>query len=195
MVKHPSIRYILSFQNVDPFRDVIYSNFGLCSKLTRYTLKVGDADMGVSSMGDNRKNIALEVTETTPSANWICHMLKESEFVYSTRKGSNNVLTELQLNKPQNVKYLSLSRCYLVTHLLNISHEVIKFPNLYEFKLEHLKCLTHFCNDNVDGIEFPLLREMLFIELLEFQNFYLTSNNSITDSNPLFDGKVRCIIT
>ncbi|XP_015163107.1 probable disease resistance protein At4g27220 isoform X2 [Solanum tuberosum] len=77
-------------------RDVIYSNLVLPSKLTRYALKVGEATL---RRDDYDKNIALEVTETTPLGDWICHLLKESEFVYSTGKGSNNVLTELQLNK------------------------------------------------------------------------------------------------
>ncbi|KAH0710944.1 hypothetical protein KY284_012371 [Solanum tuberosum] len=173
-------------------RDVIYSNLVLPSKLTRYTLKVGEATLRRDYYD---KNIALEVTETTPLGDWIRHLLKESEFVYSTGKGSNNVLTELQLNKFQNVKRLSLFDYDLVTFLWNISgrtHEVIKFPNLYELKLEFLQCLTHFCSDNVEGIEFPRLRKMKFYGLPEFQNFWPTANNSITHSNPLFHEKVFC---
>ncbi|WMV59502.1 hypothetical protein MTR67_052887 [Solanum verrucosum] len=173
-------------------RDVIYSNLVLPSKLTRYALKVGEATL---RRDDYDKNIALEVTETTPLGDWIRHLLKESEFVYSTGKGSNNVLTELQLNKFQNVKCLSLFDYDLVTFLWNISgrtHEVIKFPNLYELKLEFLQCLTHFCSDNVEGIEFPRLRKMEFYRLPEFQNFWPTANNSITHSNPLFHEKVSC---
>ena len=103
------------------------------------------------------------------------------------------MLPELQLNKLQNVKCLSLSSCDLVTHLLSISrrtHEVIKFSNLYELDLELLECFTHFCSDNVEGIEFLQLRKMRFSELPEFQKFWYTANNSITDSNPLFDEKV-----
>ncbi|KAG5570432.1 hypothetical protein H5410_060198 [Solanum commersonii] len=170
--------------------DVIYSNLVLPSKLTGYSLKVG-----ANSSMDYDKNIVLEVTETTPLGDWICHLLKESESVCSTGKGSNNVLTELQQNKFQNVKSLSLFGCDLVTHLLNISgwtHEVIKFPNLYELELVYLECLTHFCSDYVEGIEFPRLRKMSFNRIPEFQNFWPTANNYITHSNPHFHEKVSC---
>ncbi|KAK4725553.1 hypothetical protein R3W88_028332 [Solanum pinnatisectum] len=174
-------------------RDVIYSNLRLPSRLTRYTLKVGDAY--TVTMGDYGKNIDLEVTETAPLGDWIRRLLKECEVVHSMGKGSNNVLAELQQNELQNVKVLDLSNCDLVTHLLNIcgrTHEVIKFPNLNELLLQSLECLTHFCSDNVEGIEFPLLWRMRFKGLPEFQNFSPTTNNSITDSNPLFDEKVSC---
>ncbi|XP_049386861.1 probable disease resistance protein At4g27220, partial [Solanum stenotomum] len=175
----------LHIVKVKDLSDVMYSNLGLPSKLTRYTLKVD---------GDNYfdgcdKSIGLNVRETSPLGDWICHLLKESEHVYSKGKGSNNVLTELQLNKFQNVKYLQLSRCDLVTHLLNISHEVVKFPNLYGLWLESLECFTHICSDNVEGIEFPLLREMRLWNLPELQNLWPKANNSLTDSNPLFDEK------
>ncbi|KAL3332567.1 hypothetical protein AABB24_032908 [Solanum stoloniferum] len=175
--------------------DVIYSNLSLSSKLAWYALTVGGAFIVTSSMDDYEKIISLEVTETAQLDDWICHLLKESEFVDSTGDGSNNVLTELQLNEFQNIKCLRLSYCKLVTHLLNISrriHEVIKFLNLYDLKLESLECLTHFCNTTVEGIEFPRLRKMLFHYLPEFQNFWPTANNSITHSSPLFDEKVCC---
>ncbi|KAG5583574.1 hypothetical protein H5410_054201 [Solanum commersonii] len=168
--------------------DVIYSNLGLPSKLTRYTLIMGEVYLVVSSFDDYDKYIALQVTETAPLGDWICHLLKESELVLSRGKGSNNVLTELQLNEFQNVKCLRLFDCDLVTHLLKRTHEVIKFPNLYHLELRRLKCLTHFCSDNVEHIEFPLLRKMIFFWLPEFQNFRPTANNS----NPLFDEKVSC---
>ncbi|KAH0775023.1 hypothetical protein KY290_012160 [Solanum tuberosum] len=174
-------------------RDVIYNKLVLPSKLTRYTIKVGDAYE--ESMDDYDKSIAFQVMETTPLGDWICHLLKESEYVNSHGEGSNNVLTELQLNEFQNVKCLRLSDCDLVTHIFNISrmtHEVIKFPNLYELELQSLECLTHFCSDNVDGIEFPQLWKMTFNYLPEFQNLWPTVNNSITHSNPLFDEKVSC---
>ncbi|TMW85510.1 hypothetical protein EJD97_023035 [Solanum chilense] len=173
-------------------RDVIYSNLVLPSKLTQYALKVGEATL---QRDDYNKKIALEVMETTPLGDWICHLLKESEFVYLTGMGSNNVLTELQLNEFQNMKCLRLFNCNLVTLLLNVSgrtHEVIKFPNLYELELGFLGCLTHFCSDNVEGIEFPMLRKMRFFKLSEFQNFWPTTNNSITHSHPLFHEKVSC---
>ncbi|XP_049389437.1 uncharacterized protein LOC125853743 [Solanum stenotomum] len=130
--------------------------------------------------------------ETAPLGDWICHLLKESEFVDSRGKGSNNVLTELQLNEFQNVKCLQLSDCDLVTHLLKRTHEVIKFPNLYELELQYLECLTHFCSDTVVGIEFPQLRIVNLCYLPEFQNLCPIANNSITDSNLLFHEKVSC---
>ncbi|KAG5581925.1 hypothetical protein H5410_052552 [Solanum commersonii] len=148
--------------------DVIYSNLSLSSNLTRYNLTV--SPMWTSTRDDYDRSITLEVTKTRPLGNWICHLLKESEFIDSTENGSNNVLTELQ-------------------HLLKISgrrHEKIKFPNLYELELEYLKCLTHFCSDTVEAIEFPQLRKMIFKELPKFKNFWPTANNSINNSNPLF---------
>ncbi|XP_049364180.1 probable disease resistance protein At4g27220 [Solanum verrucosum] len=174
--------------------DVIYSNLSLSSNLTRYNLTV--SPMWTSAMDDYDRSITLEVTKTRPLGNWICHLLKESEFIYSTGNGSNNVLTELQLNKLQNVKCLHLDSCDLVTHLLKISgrrHEIIKFPNLYELELEYLKCLTHFCSDTIEAIEFPQLRKMIFEELPKFKNFWPTANNSVNNSNPLFHEKVSCL--
>ncbi|XP_015160468.1 probable disease resistance protein At4g27220 isoform X2 [Solanum tuberosum] len=177
--------------------DVIYSNLGLSSKLTRYNLTAGVRwTTSIMDEYDYDRNITLEVTKTSPLGNWICHLLKESEFIHSTGKGSNNVLTELQLNKLQNVKCLHLARCDLVTHLLKISertHEIIEFPNLYKLELQYLECLTHFCSDTVEAIEFPQLRKMIFDGLPNFQNFWPTTNNSITNSNPLFHEKVSCL--
>ncbi|KAH0683032.1 hypothetical protein KY290_021615 [Solanum tuberosum] len=223
--------------------DVIYNNLGLSSELTRYALTLGRAYRTTSTIDDYDKNISLEVTETTPLGDWICHKLRKSELVHSTGEGSKNVLTELQLDEFQNVKYLLLDDCDSLTHLLKIhcqnnipfpelerlevsrcrglqyvfcvplaggswtvvcpndeeeeisrrTREVIKFPNLYELDLHSLECLTHFCSDSVEGIEFPRLREMSFFELPEFQNFLPTTNNSITHSNPLFDEKVSCL--
>ncbi|KAH0723253.1 hypothetical protein KY289_006297 [Solanum tuberosum] len=169
----------LHMVGVEDWSDVMYSNLGLPSKLTRYTLETGN---WVSNIDDKEKIIALEVTKTAPLGDWICHLLKESELVESTGKGFNNVLTELQLNEFQNVKCLCLYQCDLVRHLLKRTHKVIKFPNLYELKLVKLKCLTHICSDSVEGIEFPLLQTMVFHMLPEFQNFCPTA---ITDSNPL----------
>ncbi|WMV26588.1 hypothetical protein MTR67_019973 [Solanum verrucosum] len=188
-----SLSKLTTLTLVECSRDVIYSKLVLPSKLTRYTIKVGYAYE--ESMDDYDKSIAFQVMETTPLGDWMCHLLKESEFVSSHGKGSNNVLTELQLNEFQNVKCLRLFDCDLVTHIFNISrttHEVIKFPNLYELELQSLVCLTHFCSDNVDGIEFPQLRKMNFKYLPEFQNLWPTVNNSITHSNPLFDKKLYC---
>ncbi|KAH0775408.1 hypothetical protein KY290_012545 [Solanum tuberosum] len=184
-----------TLRELESLPKLIYSELVLSPKLTRYTIKVGDTYE--ESMDDYDKSIALQVMETTPLGDWICHLLKESEYVNSHGEGSNNVLTKLQPNEFQNVKCLCLSRCVLVTHIFNISrtrttHKVIKLPNLYQLELAHLKCLTHFCSDNVDGIEFPQLRKMTFSYLPEFQNLWPTVNNSITHSNPLFDEKVSC---
>ncbi|KAH0729512.1 hypothetical protein KY289_000700 [Solanum tuberosum] len=200
--------------------DVIYSNLGLSSRLTRYALKVGRAGRYLdTSLMD--KMMDLVVSKSTPLGDWIRHMLRESEYVFSIGKGSKNVLTELLLGGFQNVKHLRLSGCDSLTHLLKIhGHnnipfpklqrlevhfcvslkylfsggmvQVIKFPYLYELHLEALYCLTHFFSDNVEGIEFPLLRKMRFNILQEFQNFWPTANNSSTDSNPLFHEKVCC---
>ncbi|KAF3633257.1 putative disease resistance protein-like [Capsicum annuum] len=46
--------------------------------------------------------------------------------------------------------------------------------------------------DTVEGIAFPLLRAMHFRRSPEFQNFWPTDNNAITDLNPLFNEKVSC---
>ncbi|PHT26967.1 hypothetical protein CQW23_33423 [Capsicum baccatum] len=210
--------------------DVIYSNLGLSSKLTRYALEVGGrVYANTSSIKTYDKIITLEVTESTPLGDWIRLLLRNSEFVCSTGKGSKNVVVELQ-----NVKHLRLVRCdslnihcqsdipfpklkrlevrwcYHPHHLFRVSlacpddeeegisrrthirPDVIKFPNLYRLELDNLGCLTHFCSNTVEGIEFPLLREMYLGRLPEFQNFWPTANNAITDSNPLFIEKVSC---
>ncbi|KAM3205799.1 hypothetical protein P3L10_029209 [Capsicum annuum] len=207
-------------------KDVIYSNLGLSSKLTRYALKVGRDYMYTSIEKTYDKMITLEVTESTQLGDWIRLLLRYSEFVHSKGKGSKNVQVELQ-----NVKVLELSECDSLNihcqnnipfpklerlkvngcdhlrHLFCVSlacpdegtsrrthirPDVIKFPNLHCLKLQVLQCFTHFCSDAVEGIEFPLLREMHFSGLTEFQNFWPTANNAITDSNPLFNEKVSC---
>ncbi|KAH0724877.1 hypothetical protein KY284_000742 [Solanum tuberosum] len=125
------------------FEDVIYSNLGLSSRLTRYALKVGRADRYLNtSLMD--KMMDLE-----------------------------NVLTELLLGGFHNVKDLCLASSDSLTHLLKI-HGHNNIP------------------DNVEGIDFPLLRKMHFNGLQEFQNFWLTANNSTFILNPLFHGKVCC---
>ncbi|KAF3619594.1 putative disease resistance protein-like isoform X2 [Capsicum annuum] len=162
--------------------DVIYSNLGLSSKLTRYALKVGGGFLYTSIMKPYNKIIALDVTESTQLGDWIRLLLRNSEFVSSRGKGSKNVLVELQ-----NVKDLRLADCDLLNfHCLNN----ILFTRLERLELDNLGCFTHFCSDTVEGIEFPLLREMNFWGLTEFQNFWPTDNNAITDLNPLFNEKV-----
>ncbi|PHT37274.1 hypothetical protein CQW23_24974 [Capsicum baccatum] len=79
-----------------------------------------------------------------------------------------------------------------ISHKTYIGPGIIKFPNLYELNLCYLICFTHFCNDTIEAIEFPKLRFMSLLLLEEFQNFWPTANNSITDSNPLFHEKVSC---
>lgn len=189
-------------------------------------------------MDKYNKIMDLEVIETTPLGDWIRSLLRKSECVCLSGKGSKNVLIELQLDKFQNVKYLSLFDCdsmkihcqtfpklerlkvkecvslqYLfgvslaarslsnltaddevdeISRRTHIEQEgkmvhVIKFPNLYDFVLYRVECLTHFCSDTVEGIEFPQLRKMKFGNLPEFKNFLPTANNS---NNPLFDEKV-----
>ncbi|KAF3633275.1 hypothetical protein FXO37_27121 [Capsicum annuum] len=203
--------------------DVIYSNLGLSSKLTRYALKVG-RDYMYTSIKNTYKMITLEVTESTQLGDWIRLLLRNSEVVHSRGKGSKNVVVELQNVKvlkvgfcdslnircQNNIPFPKLERLKLIycdhlRHLFCVSlacpdegtsrrthirPDVIKFPNLYYLELEYLGCFTHFCSDTVEGIEFPLLREMHFSGLTEFQNFWPTANNAIIDSNPLFNEKV-----
>ncbi|KAH0724882.1 hypothetical protein KY284_000747 [Solanum tuberosum] len=77
------------------------------------------------------KMMDLVVSESTPLGDWTRHMLRESEYVCSSGKGSKNVLTELLLGGFQNVKHLSLAGCDSLTHLLKIhGHNNIPFPKL-----------------------------------------------------------------
>ncbi|XP_049400075.1 probable disease resistance protein At1g61310 [Solanum stenotomum] len=69
--------------------------------------------------------------------------------------------------------------------LRECSEDVIYIPS-------NLGLSSKLARDNVEGIEFPLLREMLLWSLPELQNLWPKANNSITDSNPLFDEKVSC---
>uniref|UniRef100_A0A0V0H3K9 Putative ovule protein n=1 Tax=Solanum chacoense TaxID=4108 RepID=A0A0V0H3K9_SOLCH len=125
--------------------DVIYSNLGLSSKLTEYALKVGQQGRRCldTSLMDNYYDriMDLKVTESTPLADWICHMLRKSELVHSNGNGSNNVLTELLVDKFQNVKDLRLAVCDSLTHLLSIHcQNDIPFS-----KLKRLE-ITRFCS-------------------------------------------------
>ncbi|KAM3339401.1 hypothetical protein P3S68_029270 [Capsicum galapagoense] len=210
-------------------KDVIYSNLGLSSKLTRYALKMGRHYTFTSFMETYNKAIDLDVTKGTPLGDWIRLLLRYSECVSSSGKGSKNVVFELQnvkdlrlsdcdslnIHYQNNISFPKLERleviyCGHLRHLFCVSlacpddeeegisrgthirPDVIKFPNLYYLELGYLGCFTHFCSDTVEGIEFPLLREMHFSGLTEFQNFWPTANNAITDSNPLFNEKVSC---
>ncbi|KAH0706545.1 hypothetical protein KY285_011074 [Solanum tuberosum] len=82
-------------------------------------------------MDDYDKNIALEVTETTPLSDWIRHLLKEREFIYSIRKGSNNVLTD------------DTYRTSLGGHM-NDNVEGIEFPRLRKMKFYRLPEFQNF---------------------------------------------------
>ncbi|KAM3288864.1 hypothetical protein P3S67_022294 [Capsicum chacoense] len=125
------------------------------------------------------KMITLEVTESTQLGDWIRLLLRYSEFVDSKGKGSKNVLVELQ-----NVKVLELADC----DLLNFhSPNNILFTKLERLELKNLPSSHTFA---VTLLKFPLLREMHLSGLTEFQNFWPTANNAITDSNPLFNEKV-----
>ncbi|KAM3288851.1 hypothetical protein P3S67_022281 [Capsicum chacoense] len=205
------------------------SNLGLSSKLKRYALKVGDVYIETSIMKNYNKIVALEVTESTPLGDWIRLLLRNSEFVRSSGKGSKNVVVELQnvkdlrldscdslnIHCQNDIPFPKLERlevrwCYPLRHLFRVSlacpddeeegisrrthirPDVIKFPNLYRLYLHKLGGFTHFCSDTIEGIEFPLLREMQFEGLGEFQNFWPRANDAITYSNPLFNEKVSC---
>ncbi|KAM3339370.1 hypothetical protein P3S68_029239 [Capsicum galapagoense] len=193
------------------FGDVIYSNLGLSSKLTRYALKVSGVDMDTSIMETYNKIIALEVSESTPLDDWIRLLLRNSEFVYLSLANCDSLNIHCQNNIPfPKLERLKVNGCDHLRHLFCVSlacpddeeegiarrthirSDVIKFPNLYYLEMGYLGCFTHFCSDTVEGIEFPLLREMHFSGLTEFQNFWPTANNAITDSNPLFNEKVSC---
>ncbi|PHT37179.1 hypothetical protein CQW23_24879 [Capsicum baccatum] len=167
--------------------DVIYSNLGLSSKLTR---------------GKGSKNVVVELQNVKDLRLADCDSL-------NIHCRNNILFTKLER--------LKVSRCDHLRHLFcvslafpcdeeeGISHEeegisrrthirpdVINFPNLYRLELDTLAGFIHFSRDTVEGIEFSLLREMHFQRIPEFQNFWPRANNAITDSNPLFNEKVSC---
>ncbi|KAM3288779.1 hypothetical protein P3S67_022209 [Capsicum chacoense] len=133
-----------------------------------------------------------------------------------TKPSWENALVELQKAAPKNIPrvltevYQPLKTSY--NHLSDEAKVVFLLCSLFEedsdiwieellrygmgFKhsltLDDLGCFTHFCGDAVEGIEFPLLREMHLKELPEFQNFWPRANNAITNSNPIFNEKVSC---
>ncbi|PHT71498.1 hypothetical protein T459_26602 [Capsicum annuum] len=176
----------------DCSEDVIYSNFGLSSKLT---LKMGGRYTITSFMETYNKIIDLEVTEGTPLGDWIRLLLRNSEF--------NNIpfpkLERLEVRECDHLRHLFRASLACpddeeegIARRTHIRPDVIKFPNLYYLELGYLECFTHFCSDTVEGIEFFLLRKMHFWSLQKFQNFWPRVNNAITDSNPLFNEKVSC---
>ncbi|KAM3339402.1 disease resistance protein SUMM2 [Capsicum galapagoense] len=132
-------------------KDVIYSNLGLSSKLTRYALKMGGRYTITSFMETYNKAIDLDVTKGTPLGDWIRLLLRYSECVSSSGKGSKNVVFELQ-----NVKDLRLSDC----DSLNIHYQNnISFPKLERLEviycghLRHLFCVSLACpDDEEEGI-------------------------------------------
>ncbi|PHT37356.1 hypothetical protein CQW23_25056 [Capsicum baccatum] len=149
-------------------RDVIYSNLGLSSKLTRYALAVGGGNIEDTIMATYNKIIALKVSESTPLGDWIRLLLRNSEFVSSRAKGSKNVLAELK-----NVKDLRLAYCdSLDIHCQNN----IPFPQLERLKvsesdhLRHLFCLSLVCpDDEEEGIS---RRTHMRPDVIKFPNLY-----------------------
>ncbi|PHT37368.1 hypothetical protein CQW23_25068 [Capsicum baccatum] len=171
--------------------DVIYSNLGLSTKLTRYTLAVGVAlgkvYIETSTLETYDKIVALELTESTPLGDWIRLLLRNSEVVSSRGKGSKNVLVELQ-----NVKDLRLACCDSLNIIRLNNILLTELERLERLELDNLGCFTHFCSDTVESIEFPHLQVRSFNILPQFQIFWRGANNAITDSNPLFNEKVSC---
>ncbi|PHT71503.1 hypothetical protein T459_26607 [Capsicum annuum] len=166
----------------DCSEDVIYSNLGLSSKLTRYALTVGRWNIEDSIMNTYNKIISLEVTKSTPLADWIRHLLRNSEFVDSHGKGSKNVVVELQ-----NVKDLKVGFC----DSLNIHcQNNIPFPKLERLKLIYCDHLPHLfraslaCPDDEeegisrrthirgDVIKFPKLYRLELGYLLLLTHFF-----------------------
>ncbi|PHT96835.1 hypothetical protein BC332_34243 [Capsicum chinense] len=166
----------------DCSEDVIYSNLGLSSKLTRYALSVGRRNRENSIMNTYKKIISLEVTKSTPLADWIRHLLRNSEVVDSNGKGSKNVVVELQ-----NVKDLKVGFC----DSLNIHcQNNIPFPKLERLKLIYCDHLPHLfraslaCPDDEeegisrrthirgDVIKFPKLYRLELGYLLLLTHFF-----------------------
>ncbi|TMX02901.1 hypothetical protein EJD97_019341 [Solanum chilense] len=159
----------------------------------------------VHSTGEGTKNVLAELQlDEFQNVKYLC--LKSSDSLTHIQC-QNNVsfpkLEKLEVRKCRSLQYVFLvslagessTVAFLDDEEGEISrrtHEVIKFPNLYDLNLLSLKGLSHFCNDTVDGIEFPRLRNMNFMDLPEFKNFWPTANNFILGSNPLFDEKVSC---
>ncbi|PHT71557.1 hypothetical protein T459_26661 [Capsicum annuum] len=131
--------------------DVIYSNLGLSSNLTRYFLKVGGVYMGTSIMETYNKIIALEVTKSTPLGDWIRLLLRNSEVVCLEGKGTKNVVIELQ-----NVKDLRLADCDLLNiHCLNniLFTKLERLEVRVCYHLRHLFCVSLACpDDEEEGI-------------------------------------------
>ncbi|KAM3288800.1 disease resistance protein SUMM2-like isoform X1 [Capsicum chacoense] len=148
--------------------DVIYSNLGLSSKLTRYAFNVGEVYMDFPIMKTYNKIIALEVTESTPLGDWIRLLLRNSKVVLSSGKGSKNVVVELQ-----NVKYLMLVDCdSLSIHYQNN----ISFPKLEWLEVtfcDHLRHLFRaslaFPDDEEEGIS---RRKHIRADVIKFPNLH-----------------------
>ncbi|KAF3673214.1 putative disease resistance protein-like isoform X2, partial [Capsicum annuum] len=151
-------------------KDVIYSNLGLSSKLTRYALKMGGRYTITSFMETYNKAIDLDVTKGTPLGDWIRLLLRNSECVSSSGKGSKNVVFELQ-----NVKDLRLSDC----DSLNIHYQNnISFPKLE--RLEELRVFQNFwpTANNAITDSNPLFNEKVSCPNLE--ELYINEADSIS---------------
>ncbi|PHT37096.1 hypothetical protein CQW23_24796 [Capsicum baccatum] len=147
--------------------DVIYSNLGLSSKLTRYALKVGEVYMDFSIMKTYDKIIALKVTEGK-LGDRIRLLLRNSEFVLSSGKGSKNVVVELQ-----NVKDLRLFYC----DSLNIRcQKNIPFPKLERLEVRFCDHLRHLFRASLafpdDGEEGISRRTHIRADVIKFPNLY-----------------------
>ncbi|MCD7465335.1 hypothetical protein HAX54_001052 [Datura stramonium] len=173
--------------------DVIYSNLGHSSKLTRYYLKVGQQVhhyLNSSLVGNYNRIMDLEVTETTPLGDWIRPLLRKSKCVCSRGNGSKNVLTELQLDEFQSVRHLRLADCDSLTHLLKIQcQNNISFPKLKRLeviscpRLQYIFCLslaarssTVVCPDD-DEEEISSRRTHIgpegnMVQVIKFPNLY-----------------------
>ncbi|PHU05992.1 hypothetical protein BC332_26814 [Capsicum chinense] len=153
--------------------DVIYSNLGLSSKLTRYTLAVGVAlgkvYIETSTLETYDKIVALEVTESTPLGDWIRLLLRNSEVVSSRGKGSKNVLVELQ-----NVKDLRLACCDSL-NIIRLNNILLTELERLEVRdcdhLRHLFYVSLACpDDEEEGIS---RRTHIRPDVIKFPNLYL----------------------
>ncbi|KAM3339364.1 hypothetical protein P3S68_029233 [Capsicum galapagoense] len=138
--------------------DVIYSNLGLSSKLTRYALKVGRDYMYTSIKKTYDKMITLEVTKSTQLGEWIRLLLRYSEFVHSKGKGSKNVQVELQ-----NVKVLELADCDLLNfHIpkflaITDSNPLFNEKVFEKLELEEANSITALCSHQLPTAYFSKL--------------------------------------
>ncbi|PHT37349.1 hypothetical protein CQW23_25049 [Capsicum baccatum] len=174
--------------------DVIYSNLGLSSKLTRYALKVGEVYMDFSIMKTYDKIIALKVS--CPNLEELC-----IKWSYSITALCSHQLPTAYFSKLVTLevswcgKLRNLTSPSVVRSLLNLQRlriigcqsmeEVITkeeqqgdeimcndplFPRLEKLKLENLPKLGHFILTK-QALEFPFLREVEIHKCPEMKTF------------------------